>query len=77
MSAMAAAPHAAAPATREFVVAYVALCVSVIGVGILAAISDLPTAGLVFTGLVAGIAAAGLTMIGLQARGAASLENSR
>ena len=46
-----------------FVVAYVALSVSVIGVGIVAQISDLKTAGLLFTGLVAAVAAAGAALV--------------
>jgi predicted MFS family arabinose efflux permease len=41
------------------VVAYFALCVSVIGVGVLTQITDLRTAGFAFTGVVAAISAAG------------------
>jgi MFS family permease len=59
-----------------FVVAYVALSISVIGVGILTLISDLTTAGLVFTGIVGAIAAVGMTLIAPQARHAARLHNS-
>ena len=59
-----------------FVVAYVALSISVIGVGILTLITDLETAGLVFTGLVAAIAAAATTLIAPQAREAIRLENN-
>jgi predicted MFS family arabinose efflux permease len=59
-----------------FVVAYVGLSVSVIGVGILTAITNLTTAGLVFTGLVATIAAAGMTLMAPQAREAVRLENN-
>jgi hypothetical protein len=53
----------------------VAISVSVIGVGILTLITDLTTAGLVFTGLVAAIAASGMTLIIPQARQAARLRN--
>ena len=59
-----------------FVVAYVGLSVSVIGVGILTAMTNLTTAGLVFTGLVAAIAAAGVTLVAPQAREAIRLENN-
>jgi MFS family permease len=59
-----------------FVVAYVAISTSVIGVGILTLITDLTTAGLVFTGLVAAIAAVGITLIAPKAREAARRHNS-
>jgi MFS family permease len=59
-----------------FVVAYVAISISVIGVGILTLITDLETAGLVFSGLVAAIAAAGGTLIAPQAREASRLHHS-
>jgi hypothetical protein len=58
-----------------FVVAYVALSISVIGVGVLTLITSLETAGLVFTGLVAAISAAGATLIAPQAHEAIRLEN--
>ena len=51
-----------------FVVAYVALSVSVIGVGIVTQVSDLKTAGLLFTGLVAAVAAAGAALIAPRVR---------
>ncbi len=51
-----------------FVVAYVAISISLIGVGILTAITDLQTAGLVFTGLVAAVAAAGAVLIARRTR---------
>ena len=47
-----------------------------IGVGILTLITGLETAGLVFTGLVAAIAAAATTLIAPQAREAVRLENN-
>jgi MFS family permease len=46
-----------------FVVAYVALSASVIGVGLLTVTTDLQAAGLVFTGIVAVVAAAGAALI--------------
>jgi MFS family permease len=73
---MTAPEERAAVSSAFFVVAYVALSISVIGVGILTLITDLETAGLVFTGLVAAIAAAGTTLIAPQAREAMRLENN-
>jgi MFS family permease len=64
------AVNAAAPAERRaevassfFVVAFVALSVPVIGEGILAELADLRTAGLVFSALVAAVAAAALVLL--------------
>jgi hypothetical protein len=48
----------------------------VIGVGMLTLIADLRTAGLVFTGLVAAVAAAGAALIAPQTRKPAYPENS-
>lgn len=66
-----AAVNAAAPADRRgeiassfFVVAYVALSIPVIGEGVLAQLTTLRTAGLVFAGAVAGLAAVVLVLVG-------------
>jgi MFS family permease len=68
-----AAVNAAAPAERRaevassfFVVAFVALSLPVIGEGILAELTTLRTAGLVFSALVAGVAAAALALLARQ-----------
>jgi MFS family permease len=64
------AVNAAAPAERRaevassfFVVAFVALSLPVIGEGILAQLATLRTAGLVFSALVAGVAATALVLL--------------
>jgi MFS family permease len=64
---------AATPAHRRgevssayFVIAYVGIALPVIGVGVLAQITDLRTAGLLFTALVAAIATAAVLLISLQ-----------
>jgi hypothetical protein len=73
---MTAPEERAGVSSAFFVVAYVALSISVIGVGILTLITSLTTAGLMFSGLVAAIAATGMTLIAPQAREAAHLHNS-
>jgi multidrug transporter EmrE-like cation transporter len=55
-------------ASSFFVVAYVALAVPVIGEGVLAELSTLRTAGLVFAGVVAAIAAVVLLLLARQRR---------
>lgn len=61
----------AAVASSFFVVAYVALSIPVIGVGLLTQASGLRTAGLVFTFVVAGLAAAALVLVRADRRVAA------
>jgi sugar phosphate permease len=56
-------------ASAFFVVAYVALALPVIGVGVLAQVTDLQTAGLLFTGVVAAVAAAVIVLISRQVAG--------
>jgi MFS family permease len=58
----------AAVASSFFVVAYLALAVPVIGVGLLAEATSLRTAGLVFAGVVAAIAAIVLALLARQPR---------
>jgi MFS family permease len=62
--------NAAAPAERRaevassfFVVAFVALSIPVIGIGVLAELANLRTAGLVFSALVAVLAATGFVLL--------------
>jgi MFS family permease len=73
---MTAPEQRAGASSAFFVVAYLAISISVIGVGILTLLTDLTTAGLVFTGLVAAIAATGAALIAPQARAAAHLTTS-
>lgn len=58
-------PSWRAVASSFFVVAYVAISIPVIGVGLLAELSSLKAAGLVFAGVVATLAA---VVLGLLAR---------
>jgi MFS family permease len=57
------AAHRAEAASSFFVVAYLAISVPVVGVGLLADVAGLRTAGLVFAGVVAAIALAVLTLV--------------
>jgi hypothetical protein len=67
ISATAPAAQRGAVASTYFVVAYVAISIPVVGVGVLAELSSLRTAGVVFSALVAALA---LT-VGLSLRGRA------
>ncbi len=59
-----------------FVVAYLALSVSVIGVGVLTVFTDLQTAGLAFTALVAAVATTGAVLIARRTRASAHPDSS-
>jgi predicted MFS family arabinose efflux permease len=69
LNADAPADHRAEVASSFFVVAYVALSIPVIGVGLLAEAAGLRTAGLVFTIAVAALAAVVLVMVRRESRG--------
>ena len=50
-------------ASSFFVVAYVAISIPIVGAGVLAQVAGLKTAGFVFAGLVAAIAAVALALL--------------